>query len=84
MKLWDTIVSLLDPNLADRRKALKEQGESRQQYLDLEARVVASGIKHRAWRVRAEQYSGHDHRLIVAKMAKPSLVEWLVALFCRW
>ncbi len=55
MKLWDTIVSLLDPNRADRRKALNDQAELWQQYLDLEARVVASGIKRRAWRERAER-----------------------------
>ena len=66
MKLWDTIVSLLDPNLADRRKALNDQDELWQRYLDLEARVVASGIKHRAWRERAEREylkaTGHAFR----------------------
>ena len=54
MKLLDTIVSLLDPNLADQRKVLKDQ-DLWQRYLAVEARIAASNIKHRAWRERAER-----------------------------
>ncbi len=67
MKLWNAIVSLFDPNLIDRRKVLKDQEELWQQYLDLEARVVASGIKRREWRERVER----EFRNVTAKAPLP-------------